>query len=226
MPNVKIIIWDHNKERIYDRAKTILSNEKINERVWAVGHHWYSGDHFDGLRLVYEQLNKPTICTEICAPIAATKSLISLAERYGREICENLNNYNIATCDWNLLLNGYGGPYHNRSTSGGEPAVTFKDHKAGCYAPIMYYEKEHRMEITPIYYYIGHFSKYIKRGARRIATTKYTDMLSVCAFMNPNGEKVAVIMNMSGEELPAVIRLNGKCTRIITEAHSIMTILF
>lgn len=224
--DVKIIIWDHNKERVYDRAKTILSNPIVNERVWAVGHHWYSGEHFEGLRLVEEQLHKPNICTEFCASIAMTKDLVYLAECYGKEICENMNNFCIGICDWNVLLNETGGPYHNRGRAGTDAIdIVYIDGNAGCYAPVMYHEKSGELELTPMYYYIGHFSKYVKRGARRIATTKYTDDLSVCAFVNPEGERVAVLMNRANDERTAVLRFHGQCTKIAMSAHSIVTVL-
>lgn len=226
--DIKIIIWDHNKERIYDRAKTILSSKAVNDRVWAVGHHWYTGDHFDGLRLVQEQLHKPNICTEFCSSLAMTKDdLLGLAERYGKEICGNMNHYCIGICDWNIMLDETGGPYHNRGKAGTDAVeMVYVDGNAGCYAPIMYHAAENRMELTPMYYYIGHFSKYIKRGAKRIATTKYTDDLCVCAFINPDGERVVIIMNTSDTELPAIIRINGECTKIMIEPHSIATVLF
>ena len=69
LSHIKIIIWDHNKERVYDRARDTLASPAVNSRVWAVGHHWYSGDHFEGLRLVHEQLGKTLISSEICGVI-------------------------------------------------------------------------------------------------------------------------------------------------------------
>jgi glucosylceramidase len=61
LSHVKVIIWDHNKERVYDRTKEIFESETVQERVWAVGHHWYSGDHFEGLQLVHETFGKTLI---------------------------------------------------------------------------------------------------------------------------------------------------------------------
>ncbi len=225
LSDIKIIIWDHNKERVYDRAKTILSAPKVNERVWAVGHHWYTGEHFEGLRLVEEQLHKPNICTEFCAGMRSPFD--TLPERYGIEICENLNNYCIGICDWNILLDEFGGPYHNRYRSGttAVPIDYTKGGKAGCYSPIML--ENEKLNITPVYYYVGHFSKYIKRGAVRIATTKYAKHIYACAFVNLDGERVAVIMNTSDSDDRVALRVNGgECTAIPLSAHSIVTVLF
>lgn len=224
LSDLKIIIWDHNKERVYDRAKKVLSSAAVNERVWAVGHHWYSGDHYDGLRLVDEVLKKPLICTEFCGTIS--DDIYEVAERYGKEICENFNNFDIASCDWNILLSQNGGPYHDRSEKTKSiPGVVHDDIEGGCYAPILYDDAKKKMIVTPIYYYIGHFSKFVRRGAKRLAVTKYTDKLHVTAFENPDKSKVMIIVNEGDIELPAVIRHEDVCTNIQLAAHSVATIL-
>ena len=224
LSDIKIIIWDHNKERVYDRAKYILEDDAISKRVWAVGHHWYTGDHFDGLKLVYENLHKPVICTEFCSGINV--DVITLAERYGKEMCGNFNNYEIASCDWNILLSENGGPYHNRTAkSESRKGMIYESKDGGCYAPVLYDSTKKKIIYTPIYYYIGHMSKYVLRGAKRIATTKYTDNISVCGFKNPDGSIVLVMYNLSDYSLPVVMRHKGVCTKIEMEAHSAMTVL-
>ncbi|MDZ7835069.1 MAG: hypothetical protein U5K84_06715 [Alkalibacterium sp.] len=39
--NVNIIIWDHNRDLIFERADTVLKDEEANKAVWGVGNHWY-----------------------------------------------------------------------------------------------------------------------------------------------------------------------------------------
>ncbi len=222
--DTKIIIWDHNKERVYDRSRTIFSDEEVKNRVWAVGYHWYTGDHFEGLRLVHEQFNKPLICTEFCSTMEY--DLLELAERYGTDMCENFNNFQTASCDWNLLLDELGGPYHNRISADISKEAELLDPKnGGCYAPILYDKTAKKMELTPIYYYIGHFSKFVKRGAVRIATTKFTSKINTCAFVNPNGEIVTVLINPQNEDTNVVLRHNDICTEVCLKAHSIATVI-
>ena len=78
---------------------------------------------------------------------------------------------------------------------------------------------------TPIYYYIGHFSKYVHSGAKRIATTKYCEQIYTIAFKNPDNSIALVIMNTADQTLPAVIRHNDVCTLVDVAAHSIMTVI-
>lgn len=224
LSEIKIIIWDHNKERVYDRSKKIFASENVKNRVWGVGHHWYSGDHFDGMRLVHEQFGKVLISTENCGPINEDASV--LAERYAKEIIGDFGNFTAAFCDWNLLLSEQGGPFHNRSakTSAGV-GIIFEDKSKGCHAPVLFDTQSKELIFTPIYYYIGHFSKYVHSGAKRIATTKYCEQIYTIAFKNPDNSIVLVIMNTADQTLPAVIRHNDVCTLVDVAAHSIMTVI-
>ncbi|MEJ2083565.1 MAG: glycoside hydrolase family 30 beta sandwich domain-containing protein [Acidobacteriota bacterium] len=43
------------------------------------------------------------------------------------------------------------------------------------------------------YYYIGHFSKFARPGARRVACTSSSDDLQATAFLNPDGHVAPVL---------------------------------
>ena len=224
LSDVKIMVWDHNKERVYDRSRCIFGSEKVKKRVWGVGFHWYSGDHFEGLRLVHEQFGKELISSEICGSIH--EDPIALAERYGKELVGDFSNFTTAFCDWNIMLSDKGGPYHNRNDKTVATAgVVYEDKSSGCHAPVLFDTESKSLIYTPIYYYIGHFSKYVYRGAKRVATTKYSDNLRAVAFKNPNGQIALIVMNVSQREMPVTVRHNDVCTRITIEPHSIVTVL-
>ena len=225
LSHIKIIVWDHNKERVYERAKEIFTTPAVKERVYGVGHHWYSGDHFDGPQLVHEQFDKPVFSTEICGIIS--EDVVTLAEKYARELCGDFNHFTSAFCDWNMLLDENGGPFHNRNrkhTNDGK--LVYENKGIGCYAPVLYHTDKGEAEYTPIYYYIGHFAKYVKNGARRVATTKFSEDVVTCAFKNPDGTLVLVVANISDTELPVAVRRDGVATPVPMPAHSIATVIF
>ena len=225
LSHIKIIVWDHNKERVYERAKEIFTSPAVRERVYGVGHHWYSGDHFDALRLVHERFDKPVFSTEICGIIA--EDVVKLAEKYARELCGDFNNFTAAFCDWNMLLDENGGPFHNRNRKNtNKGKLTYEDKGRGCYAPVLYHTDTHTLEYTPIYYYIGHFAKYVRKGAHRVATTKFSDDVAACAFKNPDGTLVLVVANLCDTDLPVAVRCNGVATSVPMPAHSIATVIF
>lgn len=74
------------------------------------------------------------------------------------------------------------------------------------------------------YYYIGHFSRYIKRGARQILTSCYTDRIEHAAFQNPDGELVLVLLNKSDAEVPVTIREENYGCALNLKPHTIVTV--
>src|SRR5665213_439686 len=63
----KIIIWDHNRSFMYERASVVLDDPAAAKYVWGVGFHWYVGDHFENVKRVKEAYpNKHLLFTEGC----------------------------------------------------------------------------------------------------------------------------------------------------------------
>src|SRR5215217_8115912 len=55
----KLIAWDHNRDFVYQRAETILSDADAAKYVWGIGYHWYEtwtgGDMlFNNVKMVNE----------------------------------------------------------------------------------------------------------------------------------------------------------------------------
>ena len=65
--NTKILIWDHNKEKLYTRTKKELDSNSALKAIAGVAFHYYTGDHFENIKLVYEAFpGKLLIHTEGC----------------------------------------------------------------------------------------------------------------------------------------------------------------
>jgi glucosylceramidase len=86
--------------------------------------------------------------------------------------------------------------------------------------------EQDEIHVNQSFYYIGHFSRFIQRGARRIATTKYTDQLEITAYQNPNGSRVLIILNRTDKLLPVHIKENNNFCRLQSIPHSIQTIVW
>lgn len=211
LADVKIYIWDHNKELLYERARDILQDTKAREYISGVAFHWYTGDHFEALDLVQEAFPEQELFfTEGCVEYGRffDSSEIWKAEMYAHDILGNLNHGMQGFLDWNLLLDEKGGPNHVGNY---------------CQAPIHCNPDEDSVMFNLSYYYIGQFSKYITPGAMRFATTKYTDKIEVTAFLNLNKERVIVLLNKSDEDVLVVLREQGIGGEIKVNAHSIVT---
>jgi glucosylceramidase len=73
------------------------------------------------------------------------------------------------------------------------------------------------------YYYIGHFSKFVRPGAKRIISSSTADNLITTAFLNKDGKIAVVVMNPSDTDQPFYLWMNKKAAKSDSPAHSIMT---
>ncbi len=212
----KIIVWDHNRDLIYQRARTYFDDPEAAKYAWGIGFHWYedwSGGQpmYDNLRRVHEAYpDKNIMFTEGCAESfnAARYNAWVLGEEYGRSMINDFNNGMVGFTDWNILLDETGGPNHVQNF---------------CFAPIHGDTRTGQLIYTNAYYYIGHFSKFIQPGAKRIISSPSRSQLLSTAFLNPDGTVVVIVMNQGNNTSPVFLWINGKAAEAQVKAHSINT---
>ena len=215
----KIIVWDHNKDLIYQQASTILSDPDAAKFAWGVGFHWYEdwsgGDQmFDNLKRVHEAFpEKNLLFTEGCNGPFSFDSLSSwgLGERYGRTMINDFNNGAVGWTDWNILLDETGGPNHVQNF---------------CFAPVHADTRTGQLIYTNSYYYIGHFSKFVKPDAKRIISSASRSALLTTAFLNKDGKLIVVVMNQTAQKIPYKLWIAKKAADVVALPHSIATIVF
>lgn len=213
----KIIAWDHNRDQIYQQASTILEDSAAAKYVYGIGFHWYEswtggGQIFDNVYLVHEAFPKMKLLfTEGCNSFDKAKmNDWSLGERYGNSMIHDFNNWALGWTDWNILLDMQGGPNHVQNY---------------CFAPVHADTKTGELHYLPAYYYIGHFSKFVRPGARRIASSSSRGQLLTTAFINKDKSIAVVVMNQSDQKMTYELMLGGKGMMIDSLPHSIQTVV-
>lgn len=215
----KIVIWDHNRDLMYQRANVIYDDPEASKYAWGMGFHWYEtwsgGDPmFDNVRKVHEAYpSKNLLFTEGCVERFDAKKyqFWGNAERYGSSMINDFNNGTVGWTDWNILLDENGGPNHKGNF---------------CFAPIHADSKTGELIYTPSYYYIGHFSKFIQPNAKRIVTASSRSNLLSTTFKNVDGTLVTVVMNQSDDKLKYNLIVGDKKTVIEIQAHAIQTLVY
>ncbi len=215
----KIIVWDHNRDLIYQRAQTYFNDPEASKYIWGIGFHWYEDwskgtQMFDNLRRVYEAYpDKNIFFTEGCAESfdSSRYNAWTLGERYGSSMINDFNNGMVGFTDWNIVLDEKGGPNHVGNY---------------CFAPVHGDTRTGQLIYTNAYYYIGHFSKFIKPGAKRIISSSSRSQLLTTAFKNEDGSIVVVVMNQGSINTPFNLWINGKAADCVALPHSISTFIF
>jgi len=215
----KIIVWDHNRDLMNYRANVIFDDPEASKYAWGMGFHWYEtwagGDPmFSNVAKVHEAYpTKNLIFTEGCVErFDASKYLLwSNGERYGRSMINDFNNGTVAWTDWNILLDETGGPNHVGNF---------------CFAPIHADTKKGDLIYTPSYYYIGHFSKFIRPNAKRVSTASSRSQLLSTSFLNTDGTMATVVMNQSNEKITYNLIVGKSKSKIEILPHSIQTLVY
>jgi len=209
---VKVIVWDHNRDRLFERAKVVFDDPKAAHYVWGVGFHWYCGDHFDNVQLTHDAYpDKHLIFTEGCQEGGPHLGSWDTGERYAHSIINDLNRWTEAWVDWNMVLDETGGPNHVNNF---------------CSAPIIADTQAGEIRYQSSYYYIGHFSRFIRPGARRVACAKTLDSLEATAFLNSDGTVAVVVLNRTGQAIDFVLKSQGLQAKTSIPARGIKTFVF
>ncbi|CAE8689081.1 unnamed protein product [Polarella glacialis] len=220
---LKLLIWDHNRDDMFARAHAIYSDPEAAKYVWGIGYHWYGDPRYEAwparegmllhenLRKVHElRPDKHIIMTEACQEFGPRIGSWKLGERYAEAIIKDLDGWLEAWVDWNLILDESGGPNHvNNLVS----------------APIIADTARGSILFLSSYYYIGHFSRFIKPGAQRISAASNRDGLEVTGFANPDGSVVAVVLNQGDYPVDFWLQINGQSAKTEALAHSISTFI-
>lgn len=215
----KIVVWDHNRDLISDRANVIFGDPEASKYAWGIGFHWYEiwaggEENFQNLRNVKESFpDKELLFTEGCNELFdSTKyQYWPNAERYGRNMINDFNAGTVGWTDWNILLNEKGGPNHVGNY---------------CFAPIHADLSKGDLIYTPSYYYLGHFSKYIHPGAKRISTTtSHSDILST-SWLNKSGKMATIVMNPTDSALQYSLYIDNRACHLEIKPRAIQTLVY
>lgn len=218
MEDIRIIVWDHNRDLLNHRARVILDDPDAARFVWGIGFHWY--ETWAGGEPMYRNVAQvhedyPDIyllLTEATVENfdAARYQHWPNGERYGDAMINDFNAGAVGWTDWNILLDDNGGPNHVGNY---------------CMAPIHADTETGELIFTPSYYYIGHFSKFMRPGATRVSATTNRSQLQTTAFINLDGSLVIIVMNTRDEPIDYQLFLGDTRASGCISARAIQTLV-
>ena len=221
LDDVKIIVWDHNKDVLKERTDVIFADLDAYDATWGVGFHWYgptdTESTIDDSALDYVHKcypDKKLIFTEGCNPVRHAEGLSGMlgawwtGEKYARHVIADLNHHTAAWVDWNMVLDERGGPNHVGNF---------------CDAPIIADTVNDRLVYESSFYCLGHFSRFIPPGSTCLGSEVDAAELQAVAAERPDGAIVLVVLNTGDRPVCAEARLNDAAWWIEMPPRSIQT---
>jgi len=214
----KIVVWDHNRDMMVHRAHVIFGDPEASRYAWGMGFHWYEtwagfDPMFENVGRVHEAYpDKVLLLTEATVEKFDWSQVQrwSNGERYGTAIINDLNHGASGWIDWNMLLDETGGPNHVGNY---------------CFSPIHADTRTGELVYTPSYWYIGHFSRFLRPGAQRVSAASSRSNLLATAFLNTDGRLATVVMNPTGQAITYNFYVGTASTQVTIPAHAIQTLV-
>jgi glucosylceramidase len=207
--DVKLLGWDHNRDRTEARADALLGDPKAARYLWGLGIHWYVSDDYASSARVHAKFpDKSILFTEGCVESGTLIGNWGNGERYARNMIGDFRHWVGGFIDWNIVLDQRGGPNHVGNF---------------CDAPVIIDTRTGDVRYQSAFYYVGHFSKFVRPGAHRIASGGGPAALQSVAFLNPDGSLVAVVLNATGQPISFTLAAEGASLSCAIPAHAIQT---
>lgn len=189
-PQTKLLELDHNWD-LNPQALQVLSNARAAQYVSGSAFHCYGGD-VSQQSIVHNQFPKKDVFFTECVGSATA---INWASNLGYDM-QNLiigttRNWARGVSFFNVALD-----------------TTFGPHKGGCVACTGI------VTVEPItgtysrnvqYYSLGHLSRFVQRGAVRIASTERVDNVISVAFANPDGTVALLAYNTDSADHDPIV---------------------
>lgn len=198
--DVRLLMLDDQRLLLPRWAQVVLEDPEAAKYVHGIAVHWY----LDFLAPAKSTLgethrlfpNTMLFASEACVGSKFWEQSVRLGSwdrgmQYSHSIITNLIYHVAGWTDWNLALNPEGGPNWVRN---------FVD------SPIIVDIAKDTFYKQPMFYHLGHFSKFIPEGSQRIGL-KASDKteLETVALQRPDGSAVVVILNRSSKDMPVTI---------------------
>ena len=237
-----ILGYDQNREGIKEWVDEMYKDEETASHYDGTAIHWYEStyDYFpEALQYAHNKApNKYLIQTEACVddeiPVWKDDAWYWKKEatdwgykwreeekkylhpkyapvnRYARDIIGCLNNWVDGWVDWNMVLDRQGGPNWKKNW---------------CIAPVIVDPEKDEVYLTPLYYVMAHFSKFIRPGAEVLAVDNKEKDLMITAALNPDQSVAVVVFNQEKEAKSFTLSVGETQKNMVIDAQALQTII-
>jgi glucosylceramidase len=216
-----------NRPEGLQKFPVVLDDPEVKKHISSLTIHGYDWDKFSTVTELHNKFpDIPIWMTEVCyvtgalfPPGGPAKSPVyefSDGEFWGNMIMNDMKNYVSGWIYWNMILDQNGGPWLV-SPEHGDPDPN-QQH------PVVIINRDTKeVTYTGLYFYLAHFSKFIRPGAYRINSTGGLSSLNFAGFLNTDGTIILNVIN-NGDATDCKISWRNKMVIQRFKAHSITTV--
>ena len=217
-----------NRDDAYRNYPIVLDDPAARKYVACVPYHGYEfKDHGKIMALHERYPDLPLWMTEVDHSYQTdTPRSVPLpklgwedGDFWGNQIFSDLESYASAWIYWNMILDEKGGPCL--------VSEVHEDRAGNRQHPVVVIDRQQRRVIyTGLYYYLAHFSKFVRPGAVRVETTGEADKVRCIAFKTTDGEFVAQLLNSRETRAEVHLHWRGRSLLATLPALSITTCIW
>jgi len=204
----KIWILDHNYN-LWGRAVAELDNAGVRKYCNAIAWHGYVGTPEMMTRAHEAHPDAEMYWTEGGPDYTSADYLTDWA-KWGKTFSDVLRNWCRSVTAWNLALDEKGRPNIGPFPCGGLVTI---------------HSQTREITRSGQYWAFAHFSRAVRRGARRFDSDSTLAEVQHVAFENPDGGRVVVVTN-AGAARPVVLEMGNMESEIMLEKNSIATLVW
>lgn len=207
---LKTQIWilDHNYN-LWGRAVAELDDANVRKYCAGIAWHGYVGTPDQMTKAHQAYPNVGMYWTE-GGPDYTSPSYLTDWAQWGKTFTEVLRNWCRAITGWNLALDEQGRPNIGPFPCGGMVTI---------------HSQTKEITRSGQYWAFAHFSRSIRRGARRFESQSALADLQHVAFENPDGQRVLVVTN-GGVARDVVLQLGNARTTVQLAGDSVTTLVW
>jgi glucosylceramidase len=205
---LKTQIWliDHNYN-LWGRAIAELEAPNVRKYADAIAWHGYLGEP-QWMNRVHEKFPHVAMYWTEGGPDYTDPRYAADWADWGKTFTGILRNCCRSITAWNFALDEKGRPNIGPFSCGGLLTI---------------HSQSHAVTYSGQYWALAHYSRFIRRGARRFDSRSQDTELYHAAFQNPDGQKVLVLSN-PGPAKFYELRLNELAARVSLPADSVSTL--
>ena len=198
---------------------TVLDDPGARKYVASLAYHGYDFGNFSAIAGLHERYPAlPLWMTEVCHTNAPVYEF-SDGDFWANQLVSDLEAGASAWIYWNMILNEQGGPWLV-SVIHGDPDQNIQQ-------PVVVINRQTKEVIyTGLYYYLAHFSKFVRPGAVRIGSSGVSDGIRCIPFQGPNGDVVTELLNSRKSDTRVTLRWRGRDVSLTLPAISISTVIW